>query len=154
MRGGFFPQERGKERNHPGRVRLGGTSPSPGTAASLVTLPQYTRAPLDSQWPKEKISILQMLFVCSNTASNAHMNTIYRKGSAKERTKKGAWFGSAKERTKKGAWFASYTTGQATHGDLVICSRTRQRGKRRETLHSLKRTHGVRRTHSGVVLVS
>ena len=141
MRGGFFPQERGKERNHPGRVRLGGTSPSPGTAASLVTLTQYTRAPLDSQWPKEKISILQMLFVCSNTASNAHMNTIYRKG-------------SAKERTKKGAWFASYTTGQATHGDLVICSRTRQRGKRRETLHSLKRTHGVRRTHSGVVLVS
>ena len=98
---GVSSLRRKRERKKPPRLsQVGRGQAYRGTVASLVTLTQYTRASLDSQWPKEKISILQTLFVRRNILSKAHMNTIYRKGSAKERTQKGAWL----------------VSGLATHG--------------------------------------
>ena len=133
---GFLPsEERGKERNRHCRVRLGEDKPNPRLRRFACDVDSVHTC--QTKWRKGKISIPQTHFVRRNIPpSIAHMNTGYRKSSAKERTQKGACF----------------TARQATLGDLVICSRTRQRGKRRETLHSLRKTHGVCQTNSGVLL--
>jgi hypothetical protein len=136
--GGFFPPKKeGKKETATVESGWARTSLNPRHRRFAVTLTQYTRA--KTKWQKEKISILQTLFVRRNVPpSIADMNTGYRKSSAKERDQKGACF----------------TSGQATLGDLVICSRTRQRGKRHETLRSLRKIHGVCQTKSGAVLLS